>query len=82
MTQACLTGQRAVGCEACSARIPLGLRQFARQVRRGAEVHLVWRLALEEGVESIEGGTRASSFEAKDCSTIYGSANRDIGLLC
>jgi hypothetical protein len=47
----------------------------------GGTVGVGYALQVGKSVVNIEGGNRAQSFEAKDYSTIYGSANLDLGLL-
>lgn len=47
----------------------------------GAALGIGYALQASKGVVNIDGGDRAKNFEAKDYSTIYGSANLDLGLL-
>lgn len=47
----------------------------------GAALAIGYALQVSKSVENINGGTQARNFEAEDFSTIYGSANLDVGLL-
>jgi hypothetical protein len=47
----------------------------------GAALGVGYAIQASKSVVNIDGGSRAASFEAKDYSTVYGSANLDLGLL-
>ena len=47
----------------------------------GATVGVGYALQVSKQIDNIDGGNQAGSYTAKDYSTIYGSANLDVGLL-
>jgi hypothetical protein len=47
----------------------------------GATVGVGYALQVSKKVDNIDGGNQAGNYTAKDYSTIYGSANLDVGLL-
>lgn len=47
----------------------------------GASATAGYAFQVSSRVENVNGGTDASSYEAKDISTVYGSASLDLGLL-
>jgi hypothetical protein len=46
-----------------------------------AAIDLGYAIQSSKSVANIDGGNQAASFEPKDYSTVYGSANLDLGLL-
>jgi len=59
----------------------VGYRHTYGSLFIGGTLGLGYVLQVASSVQNIEGGTGAGSFEAKDYSTLYGSANLDFGLL-
>jgi hypothetical protein len=47
----------------------------------GATVGVGYALQVSKKIDNIDGGNQAGNYTAKDYSTIYGSANLDVGLL-
>jgi hypothetical protein len=47
----------------------------------GATVGVGYALQVSKRIDNIDGGNQAGNYTAKDYSTIYGSANLDVGLL-
>jgi len=58
-----------------------GYRACFGRVFLGASLGLGYAIQASKSVVNIDGGDRAKYFDAKDYSTIYGSANLDVGVL-